>query len=70
MTLREMHRGFRKGAFAAKSTGSNSVRLTGTDQAQKTGAGTDVENNLDGFVSITPCTLDLTVYDVLKDLRG
>ena len=62
--------GFRKGAFAAKSTGSNSVRLMGTDQAQKTGAGTDVENNLDGFVSITPCTLDLTVHDVLKDLRG
>ncbi|MEM7243146.1 MAG: 5'/3'-nucleotidase SurE [Pseudomonadota bacterium] len=62
--------GFRKGAFSAQETGRNTVRLMGTDQAQKTGPGTDVEYNLDGYVTLTPCTLDLTVHDVLKDLNG
>ena len=62
--------GFRDGAFSAQQTDHHTVRLAGTLQPQRTGAGTDVELNLDGFVSITPCTLDLTAHKALKALRG
>ena len=37
-------------------------------QDERTGAGTDVEANLDGLVAITPCRADLTAHDALADL--
>ncbi|MBU2993779.1 5'/3'-nucleotidase SurE [Octadecabacter sp. 1_MG-2023] len=42
--------------------------VTGGRQDQKTGAGTDVTANLDGYISITPMRADLTAHDVLDDL--
>lgn len=35
-----------------------------------TGPGTDVQANLDGWISVTPLRADMTAHDVLDDLRA
>ena len=42
--------------------------VTGGPQDERTGAGTDVTANLDGYTSITPMRADLTAHDMLTDL--
>lgn len=43
--------------------------VTGGRQDQKTGPGTDVTANLDGYISVTPMRADLTAHDMLADLE-
>lgn len=38
-------------------------------QAERTGSGTDVQANVDGFISVTPMRADLTAHDALPALR-
>lgn len=38
-------------------------------QAERTGTGTDVQANVDGFISVTPMRADLTAHDALAALR-
>ena len=42
--------------------------VTGGPQDQKTGPGTDVTANLEGYISVTPMRADLTAHDLLDDL--
>ncbi|PVA07991.1 5'/3'-nucleotidase SurE [Thalassorhabdomicrobium marinisediminis] len=42
--------------------------VTGGRQDQKTGPGTDVTANLEGYISVTPMRADLTAHDMLEDL--
>ena len=61
--------GFRSGKFSTAKQGDHELRITGAPQAEPTAPGTDVACNLEGFVSITPCSLDLTNHDVLERLQ-
>lgn len=53
--------------FTAEADGQN-VRILGTPQHQATAKGSDVFDNLNGFISITPCLMDLTATDTLGAL--
>lgn len=44
--------------------------ITGGNQQEHTGPGTDVTANIDGYTSITPMRVDLTAHDVLHDLQA
>ena len=43
--------------------------ITGGNQQDPTGPGTDVSANIDGYTSVTPMRVDLTAHDVLADLE-
>jgi 5'-nucleotidase len=71
--LRVARQGFRSSAqFGIEAQTSPSGRrflwVTGGPQAIRTGPGTDVDANLDGYISITPMRADLTAHDVLGPL--
>ena len=44
--------------------------ITGGNQQDPTGPGTDVSANIDGYMSVTPMRVDLTAHDVLQDLEA
>jgi len=54
----------------ASPTGRNFVWITGGPQHEPTAEGTDAEANLDGFISVTPLTADMTAHHVIDDLRA
>ncbi len=43
--------------------------ITGGNQQDHTGEGTDVTANIEGYTSVTPMRVDLTAHDVLVDLE-
>ncbi|MBS1301551.1 5'/3'-nucleotidase SurE [Loktanella sp. SALINAS62] len=43
--------------------------VKGGDQQRPTGAGTDAQANIDGYISATPMRADLTAHDVLDRMR-
>lgn len=49
-------------------SGRRFLWVKGGAQDVRTGEGTDVEANLDGFISVQPCRADLTAHDALDDL--
>jgi 5'-nucleotidase len=49
-------------------SGRRFIWVKGGPQDIRTGAGTDVEANLDGFISIQPCRADLTAHDAIDAL--
>jgi 5'-nucleotidase len=49
-------------------SGRRFIWVKGGRQDIRTGPGTDVEANLDGFVSVQPCRADLTAHDALESL--
>ncbi|MFA5539677.1 MAG: 5'/3'-nucleotidase SurE [Gemmobacter sp.] len=51
-------------------TGRRFLWVTGGAQHRRTAPGTDVDVNLDGYVSVTPMRADLTAHDVLDDLEA
>ena len=51
----------------AKS-GRDFLFIHGGNQHVETDADTDVQANMDGYISITPLRADLTAYDVLKEI--
>lgn len=66
--------GFRRGTtFSVEPHVSPSGRrflwVRGNEQAVDTGPGTDVADNLAGFISVTPLRADLTAHDRLEELR-
>jgi 5'-nucleotidase len=68
--LRIVRQGLRSYAqFGIEAQTSPSGRrflwVTGGPQAIRTGPGTDVEANLDGYVAVTPMRADLTSHDAL-----
>ncbi len=67
--------GFRRaGAFSAEGVISPSGRrflwIKGGPQHAPTAPGTDAAANLDGFISVTPLTADLTAHHLLADLAA
>lgn len=64
------YQGTRAGApFICEPDGnSEELRILGTNQHLKTAEGSDVAANLDGYVSVTPCVVDLTSYASLQEL--
>ena len=44
--------------------------VTGGPQHEDTGPGTDVTANIEGYISVSPLTADLTAHDRLKDLSA
>jgi len=73
--LRVAAQGFRSTAqFGITAQTSPSGRrflwVTGGPQAVRTGPGTDVEANLDGYISVTPMRADLTAHDTLATLAA
>ena len=72
--IRVTRQGFRKaGTFRVAPQQSPSGRrflwVTGGPQHERTGDGTDVQANLDGYISVTPLRADLTAHDRLAALR-
>ncbi len=62
--------GFRDGSpFKCAQTGDE-LRIMGTSQHEKTAKGTDVHANLEGYIAVTPCRIDLTVHDNIAKLQG
>ena len=49
-------------------SGRRFLWVKGGSQTIPTGEGTDVQVNLDGFVSVQPCRADLTAHDALEGL--
>jgi len=46
------------------------LKIKGLPQQQEdTGKGTDIHANINGKISITPCSVDLTDQVILKKLR-
>lgn len=71
--LRVARQGFRSTAqFGIEAQTSPSGRrflwVTGGPQAVRTGPGTDVDANLDGYIAVTPMRADLTAHDTLAAL--
>ena len=51
-------------------TTNGEIRIKGIPQQQEdTGVGTDIHANINGKISITPCSVDLTDQAILKKLR-
>ena len=55
--------------FLAERDGE-AVRIIGTPQHSPTAQGSDVYENLNGYISITPCLMDLTARGCLDGLRA
>ncbi|MBP1805909.1 5'/3'-nucleotidase SurE [Rubellimicrobium aerolatum] len=51
-------------------SGRRFLWVKGGRQDIRTGAGTDVEANLDGLISVQPCRADLTAHDALDALAA
>ncbi len=73
--LRVTPQGFRSTAqFGIEAQTSPSGRrflwVTGGPQAVRAGAGSDVDANLDGYISVTPMRADLTAHDALGPLAA
>ncbi|SDI53630.1 5'/3'-nucleotidase SurE [Aliiruegeria lutimaris] len=67
--------GFRPGTrFSVKPTrapnGRRFLWVEGAKQDVATGPGTDVQANIDGYISITPMRADLTAHDQLAGLKA
>ena len=62
--------GFRPTRFGTTSVGTGEIKISGGAQAAPSVEGTDVHANLNGMVTITPCSLDLTAHSILDQLRG
>ena len=73
--LRAAHQGFRRDmGFGVQPHVSPSGRrflwVTGAPQQQPTGAGSDAELCLEGYITATPMRADLTAHDALEALRA
>jgi len=62
--------GFRAGPPFGTTHKDGKLWLAGTNPRARTADGTDVAANLDGYVAITPCHVDLTVHEHIADLQG
>jgi 5'-nucleotidase len=51
-------------------SGRRFLWVRGSAQAVDTAPGTDVGENLKGYITVTPLRADLTAHDTLKDLKG
>lgn len=51
-------------------TGRQFMWVRGGDQRVPSGAGTDAQANLDGYISVTPMRADLTAHDMIPKLQG
>lgn len=65
--------GFREGSpFSTvrqlAPNGRDMTWIMGAPQHKSTAPGTDVHANLEGYISITPCHLDLTAHSLMDDL--
>lgn len=72
--MKVVSQGFRKDTnFGMESVtapnGRQFLWVTGGPQDRKTGPGTDVTANLEGYISVTPMRADLTAHDLLADLE-
>jgi 5'-nucleotidase len=68
-----VRQGFRRGtSFRVEAhlspAGRRFLWVKGGVQAERTGPGTDVEANLDGYIAVTPMRADLTAHDALAAL--
>ncbi len=62
--------GYRMGSPFKTETTDGEIRIKGIPQQQEdTGVGTDIHANINGKISITPCSVDLTDQNILKKLR-
>ena len=62
--------GYRSGAPFSTETSNKILKIKGLPQQQEdTGKGTDIHANINGKISITPCSVDLTDQVILKKLR-
>ena len=73
--MRVVHQGFRRNAVygtrAIKMpSGSELLAVVGSNQLKPAGAGSDVESNLAGYVSVTPMRADLTDYATMHKMAG
>lgn len=73
--MRAAAQGFRRGtSFGVERHASPSGRkflwIKGGDQHLRTAPGTDVDVNLDGWISVTPMRCDLTAHDHLAALEA
>ncbi|MFV0359527.1 5'/3'-nucleotidase SurE [Tropicimonas sp.] len=73
--MRVTTQGLRVGSvFSVEPTSAPNGRrflwVRGSRQDVRTGAGTDVEANLDGYISVTPMRCDLTAHDRIETLRA
>jgi len=71
---RVTRQGFRRGSACRVApqqspSGRRFLWVTGGPQHVPTGDGTDVQANLDGYISVTPLRADLTAHDHLAALR-
>ncbi len=61
--------GYRSGAPFSTETSDKVLKIKGLPQQQAdTGSGTDIHANINGKISITPCSIDLTDQFILKKL--
>ena len=51
-------------------SGRKYLWIAGSAQGERTGPGTDVAANMDGYISVTPMRCDLTCHATLKALDG
>lgn len=62
--------GYRSGAPFVTDKLNNQLKIKGLPQQQEdTGLGTDIHANINGEISITPCSVDLTNQAVLRKLQ-
>ncbi|MGL4311799.1 MAG: 5'/3'-nucleotidase SurE [Paracoccaceae bacterium] len=72
---RASRQGFRRNTRMAveahlSPSGRKFLWVRGGPQAERTGDGTDVQDNVDGYISVTPMRADLTARDKLADLAA
>ena len=72
--IRFTHQGYRQDQqFSVKPVTSPSSReflfVAGSNQQLQTNDGSDAAMNMDGYISITPMTADLTAHQILKALQ-
>ena len=61
--------GYRTGAPFSTETSNDLLKIKGLPQQQEdTGSGTDIHANINGKISITPCSVDLTNHAILQEL--
>lgn len=60
---------FRTEAFIAPNR-RRYTWITGGNQQEPTGPGTDVQANIEGYTAITPMRVDLTAHDLMDDLKA
>ncbi|GLQ34740.1 5'-nucleotidase SurE [Amylibacter marinus] len=61
--------GFRRGAPFHSEAGADGYHIIGRPQHESTGAGSDVQANMNNQIAITPCGVDLTNQSTLSRLR-